>query len=201
VADEEVRLGAVYGISRDVPLNYSERRAIDGSLIESLTRDKHIVIYGSSKQGKTCLRKWNLLESDYIVVTCSNKWDLSQLHSAILKAAGFTVEQSSIRTVAGENKISARIEGKLKLGVAELGSNIGSQSGDTDTEQVVEAPLELDPADVNDIIAALKIINFQQVCGGRAVCAGSGLVAWSGCRDLNPASLSQDVQVRPPLCA
>jgi hypothetical protein len=24
---------------------------------------------------------------------------------------------------------------------------------------------------------------------------------WSGCRDLNPASLSQEVQARPPLCA
>ena len=58
----------VFGISRDLPLNYVDRTNVDMKLIENLTREKHIVIYGSSKQGKTSLRKHCLQESDYIVV-------------------------------------------------------------------------------------------------------------------------------------
>ena len=75
----------VYGISRDLPLNYVSRKTADEALVDNLTRDKHLVIFGSSKQGKTSLRKHCLKDSDYIVVHCSNSWSLDDLHSAILK--------------------------------------------------------------------------------------------------------------------
>ena len=99
----------VFGISRDLPLNYVTRQDVDVSLIESLTRDKHLVIYGSSKQGKTSLRKHCLQENDYIVVQCSNKWSLAELHAAILKQAGYEVIQSTTRTVTGKNRILAKL--------------------------------------------------------------------------------------------
>ncbi len=86
MADQH-RLSDVYGISRELPLNYVPRDGVDGVFVDSLTRDKHIVVYGSSKQGKTCLRKYNVTEDDHVVVTCSNKWTgLAALHTAILKA-------------------------------------------------------------------------------------------------------------------
>src|SRR5690606_27899679 len=78
----------VFGVSRDVPGNYVTREKVDGKLIDSLTRDHHIVIYGSSKQGKTSLRKHCLQPADYITISCQNKWGLPELHSAILKEAG-----------------------------------------------------------------------------------------------------------------
>jgi hypothetical protein len=101
----------VFGIARDIPANYVQRPAVDGTFIESLTRDKHVVLFGSSKQGKTCLRKYNLTENDYIVVTCSNTWDLGQVHSAILKAAGYTIEQSERRTETGSATLRDRRAG------------------------------------------------------------------------------------------
>ena len=70
---DEYNTSEVFGIVRDVPMNYVERDQVDGMLIDSLTSDKHLVIYGSSKQGKTCLRKHCLDENDYIIVTCSNR--------------------------------------------------------------------------------------------------------------------------------
>ena len=69
----------VFGISRDLPLNYVIRESADSLLVDSLTRDKHLVIFGSSKQGKTCLRKHVINEDDYIVIHCSNKWSISIL--------------------------------------------------------------------------------------------------------------------------
>ena len=73
------RTDEVFGIRRELPLNYTSRESADTLLVENLSRDKHIVIYGSSKQGKTSLRKHCLQEDDYIVVQCSNKLSLADL--------------------------------------------------------------------------------------------------------------------------
>jgi hypothetical protein len=142
----------VFGMSRDLPLNYVTRKDVDESLIENLTRDKHLVIYGSSKQGKTSLRKHCLQESDYIVVQCSNKWSISDLHAAILKQAGYEVIQSTTRTVSGKHRIIAKISTKL------FGSGLEAdgEREEAKSNQVIKEPLELDPEDVNDIISALN---------------------------------------------
>lgn len=66
----------VFGVGREMPLNYVERAEVDGRFLESPTRDKHVVIYGSSKQGKTTLRKHCLKDTDYVVVSCLNSMKL-----------------------------------------------------------------------------------------------------------------------------
>ena len=127
------------------------------------TRDKHIVVYGSSKQGKTSLRKYNLNEGDYSSVTCSNRWSLPQLHAAILKAAGYTIEQSTTKTAEGTYKITAKLEGKAGLPlIAHAKGAVEGSYEDTQTEAVTTTPLELDPTDVNEIISALEQIGFNK---------------------------------------
>jgi hypothetical protein len=152
----------VFGVARDLPRNYVTRPAVDDRLVSSLTRDKHVVIYGSSKQGKTCLRKYHLKPEEYEVVTCSNKWKLSQIHTAILKQAGYVIEQSRTRTETGAAKITARASGGFKLfGVkGEAGLEGSGEKGHSD--QVVTGDLELDPADVNEVISALRTIGFNK---------------------------------------
>ncbi|NYF89137.1 hypothetical protein RBB79_06270 [Tunturiibacter empetritectus] len=148
----------VYGVTRDVPLNYVTRKKVDDSFVSTLTRDKHVVIFGSSKQGKTCLRKHCLKDDDYILVQCSNKWNIQELHSNILKRAGFQVVQSEKKTIEGTNKINAG----LKAGFMGISAELGGEKGSTETSEVEVHDLELDPGDVNDIIAALKAANFQK---------------------------------------
>lgn len=145
----------VYGISRELPLNYVTRKEVDEALIENLTRDKHLVIYGSSKQGKTSLRKHCLQDNDYIVVHCSNKWALDDLHAAILKCAGFELTQSTTKTETGKSKILATFKAKI-LGV---GVEAAAEKAQELAETVVKKPIELDPSDVNDIIKALDGFN------------------------------------------
>ncbi len=147
----------VFGISRDLPLNYVSRPSADEFLVENLTRDKHIVIYGSSKQGKTSLRKHCLNSDDYIVVHCSNKWGISDLHSAILKKAGFEVTQSTSKTVSGKSKIFA----KVKTSFFGSGAEGGAEAERNNLEQTTTQPLELDPEDVNDIINSLNQLSFE----------------------------------------
>jgi hypothetical protein len=149
---------AVYGISRDVPLNYTTRPDVDEKLIDNLTREKHLVVYGSSKQGKTCLRKHCLDENDYIHVQCSNKWTLEEIHANILKRAGFKVQQSEKKTTSGKNKIIASIGASI-FGI---GSKIAGQKEETISTEKTAKDLELDPSDVNDVIAALESIQFTK---------------------------------------
>jgi hypothetical protein len=146
----------IFGVAREVPRNYASRVSVDNALIDALTQDKHIVIHGSSKQGKTSLRKNTLLASDYIYVTCSNKWSLSDLHNAILKAAGYKVEGSTVRSASGALKVTATLEASLK-GLILGGKASGAAEGAGEvTKQTSSAPLQLDPGDVNDIIGALN---------------------------------------------
>jgi hypothetical protein len=148
----------VFGINRSLPLNYVVRKSADDFLIENLTRDKHLVIYGSSKQGKTCLRKHCLQDDDYITIHCSNKWMISDLNAAILKKAGYEVTQSTTKAVSGKHKIFARVKIAFLGGGGEGGAE--AERGHSLTE--TRSPLELDPEDVNDIIGALKNLKFNQ---------------------------------------
>lgn len=148
----------VFGISRVVPLNYVTRKGADDFLIDNLTRDKHLVIYGSSKQGKTCLRKHCLSEDDYITVHCSNKWMIGDLNSAILKKAGYELAQSTTKTVSGKYKIFA----KIKATFMGSGAEGGAESERETTESETTSPLELDADDVNDIIEALRRLDFKK---------------------------------------
>lgn len=152
------RTDDVFGISRDLPLNYVSRASVDDRFIDNLTREKHLVIFGSSKQGKTSLRKRCLDEADYITVHCSNRWSLADLHANILKRAGYEVTQSSKRTVEGKQKIEAKFSAKL-LGV---GVDAGSGKENASREEVETRALELEPSDVNDIIAALREGGFKK---------------------------------------
>ena len=38
----------VFGISRDLPMNYVAREKVDTKFVENITREKHIVVFGSS---------------------------------------------------------------------------------------------------------------------------------------------------------
>lgn len=157
------KLSDVYGINRDVPLNYVVRNDVDGVLVENLTRDQHLVIHGSSKQGKTSLRKHCLSDDDYIVVTCLNRWDLGELHGAILKKAGYRIEQSQKITSSGKHKVEAEFvgEGGVPFLVKASGKGVYGHESATQSEES-RARLELDLYDVNDIITALQEVKFNK---------------------------------------
>jgi hypothetical protein len=153
----------VFGVSRDIPISYVERDHVDDKLLENITRDKHIIIFGSSKQGKTCLRRHCLHEDDYILVQCQNNWDNAKLCEAILKAAGCEVEVSNTKTVEGKAKLSVKAKGGFKVfgvGTEVEGGTEGEKGNKT---EVRTEPIELDASDPNDLVRALKAIEFNKL--------------------------------------
>ena len=153
----------VFGVGREKPLNYVERTEVDGKFIESLTRDKHVVIYGSSKQGKTALRKHCLDDGDYVVVSCLNSMRLGDLHGAILKATGYRIEQTQTKTVGGNWKYGAEFKGEGKVPyLASLSGQGMLERQKSGANEIKTARLELDLFDVNDIITALTEVSFHK---------------------------------------
>lgn len=156
---QRYEINDVFGLSRELPLNYIERSDVDNKLRQELKAQKHIVIYGSSKQGKTCVRKHCIEPSDYILVQCSNRSDVSELNASILKRAGFEITQSTKKGMTGKLKIIA----SLKATVLGIGASVGGEEENSTSSELVKAPLEIDVDDVNDVIAALKSINFKKI--------------------------------------
>jgi hypothetical protein len=154
--------GDVFGVSRELPITYVERRHVDDKLLDNLTRDKHVIIYGSSKQGKTCLRRHCLRDDDYVLVQCQNTWDLAKLSEAILKAAGCEVEISHSKTADGKAKLQVKAKAGFKLFGAGAEAEAGSEAEKGTSETTVAEPLQLDPSDPNDLVRALKGIEFSR---------------------------------------
>lgn len=158
MSDTRYEADEVFGIVRGLPPNYVARENVDDRLRDYLDRGQHVVVYGSSKQGKTCLRKHCIPDDDQIVVQCSNQWDVADVHAAILKRAGYEVTLSEKRTVSGTRKIRARVSAAiLGLGASTTGEEASRTARETETRE-----LELDPEDVNDVIRALDEIGFDR---------------------------------------
>lgn len=151
----------VFGVSRELPLTYVERKTVDSKFIENLALDKHVIVYGSSKQGKTCLRKHCLAQDDYILVQCQNGWGLERLAEAILKEVGYKIEVSEEKTVEHRSKLRASFSAKLaSLGFIDASVNSTNETSQSDAKLI--RPIEIDPGDPNDLVACLKQIEFHK---------------------------------------
>jgi hypothetical protein len=157
------RSSDVYGIGRDLPLNYVERARVDPVFVENLTRDKHIVVFGSSKQGKTSLRKYALNDEDCVTVSCLNTMTLPNLHAMILKAAGYRVEQGQTKTASGSLKAVVELgaDGGIPF-IVKAKAKGGLEGTYGGADETVTKRLELDLNDVNDVILALNEASFTK---------------------------------------
>ncbi|QKV80236.1 hypothetical protein [Amycolatopsis sp. Hca4] len=153
----------VFGISRELPMNYVERDKVDNKLFLALNQNHHIVIHGSSKQGKTCLRKWNIKDKPHVVVACIEITSLAELNAAILKAVGYRVEKSSSTSVSGKSKINAKVDVHFKAPGFDMTTSTGEESERSREQIQTTEPLELDPEDINDMIRALESIEFDSL--------------------------------------
>ncbi|MEU4522390.1 hypothetical protein AB0F52_27210 [Amycolatopsis sp. NPDC024027] len=154
-------MNEVFGVSRDLPLNYVERDKVDNKLFLALAQNHHIVIHGSSKQGKTCLRKWNIKNRAHAVVACIEIRTVAELNAAILKAVGYKVEKSQSVTVSGKHRVTARLDTKIPVLGKEISGSLGREVEKEQSRSTVTGSLDLDLEDINDMITALDSIKTR----------------------------------------
>jgi hypothetical protein len=111
VRPHEYRLDDVYGITRQgVPRTYVAREDVDERFLNEITRDQHIVVYGSSKQGKSSLLRTALNHDDYVAIQCAIDWDKESVYRAILKEIGISVAESESQTHSGSRELKAEVK-------------------------------------------------------------------------------------------
>lgn len=156
------KLDQVYGIARQaVPLTYVSRSKVDDRFLNEITRDQHIVIYGSSKQGKTSLLLTALRPEDYVAVQCAIDWSKEAVYRAILKEVGVSVAETQTKSASGTREVRAEI--KFEGGVpifakAKGGADVGASK--TRGNEIESRFIDFDPSSATDVIRVLQEAEF-----------------------------------------
>jgi hypothetical protein len=106
---EPAKTEEVFGIRAKLVRSYVERTNVDQRFVEALRSDHHVVVYGSSKQGKTSLRQKHLRESECVIVRCSPRMTILTLYQSVLRQCGARIQTIETQTFAagGAAKVSA----------------------------------------------------------------------------------------------
>jgi hypothetical protein len=152
----------VYGVSNDLIGTYIERTAVDETFTKGLQKNKHIIVYGASKQGKTSLTNKHLSEKDYVKVNCSPTSSTLDIYNSIARQLDIEIIESKeiTTTVGGEAKIG--LKAKIKIPFfstdAETSAKVSSEKGTGNSYRIIDYNLAL----AQDLSELLRSINFKK---------------------------------------
>src|SRR5580700_4042045 len=81
----------VFGVSKQRVHSYLERAAVDGFFVKALKSDNHVIVYGSSKQGKTSLVDKHLPYESNVLVSCTPKFEATDIYKSILRTENIQI--------------------------------------------------------------------------------------------------------------
>ena len=153
----------VFGVSNEVVESYIEREQVDGLFQNALNLNKQIVVYGSSKQGKTSLIKKHLELDNTIPIQCSPSMNLVDVYSSILRQSDIQILTESSEQETNHVAVTGSAKAKIKIPlIAEVEAG-GSGGGGRDTTKTNQfQTVEFNLALAQDISEILKSINFQK---------------------------------------
>ena len=148
-----VALHEVFGIGREIPkYTYVDRSGLDTKFGYLLKTERHIVVHGGSKQGKSCLRKKNLTENNCVIIQCLPSMDnTKEIWSTALRLMGARLpeQKSSSMTKSSSGEIVAA--GGLNIGVITVGGS-GSDS------KTIESKEEISETSPSGYVQDLKFL-------------------------------------------
>ncbi|WP_279152570.1 hypothetical protein [Photobacterium iliopiscarium] len=146
----------VFGVRNKLIKSYIEREAVDLKFKEAIQDGNEVIVYGSSKQGKTSLILKHLTEDQYIKVECSPATQPVDIYKSILRQMGITFLDSTSTESGYEHggKLNAGFNIKVPFfggtsGGGELSDK--TQTKSVDTTRYVEYNLSL-AQDVSELI-------------------------------------------------
>lgn len=157
------KLTDVFGVSADPVLSYIVRDNIDGLFTAVLKEDKHVVVYGASKQGKTALVSRYLPYDQNIVVRLSPNTNVEDIYSSVLRQCGVEIETGRVEETTTEVSATLGIKAKATLwffGEGEANASGGAKAGDKSQATSKSIPFNL--AVAQDIAELLKAVNFKK---------------------------------------
>lgn len=158
-----MRTSEVFGVSNEQIASYVERKMVDEKFLDGLDRNKHIIIFGSSKQGKTALTNKHLESNQFIRVNCAPETTCLDIYKSILRQLKIEFENEYVQKAGTVSNAELSLKAKVKiplLGSGEAGAK-GSIESTNEKEtkfKTIEYNLSL-PQDVSEI---LKEISFNK---------------------------------------
>jgi len=150
------KLTEVFGISNSIPTyTYVDRLGLDGRFAYLLAADRHIVIYGASKQGKTSLRRKVLPESQSVIVPCKPDHSLEDLYAEVRLQLGVGETTQVKKGTTGSVKASGDIKSKAGIPMIAEGQVGGSLEGKLDR---VTETTSRPPSDANSLTTLSQVI-------------------------------------------
>lgn len=153
----------VYGVSNDLIDTYIERIAVDETFTKGLQKNKHIIVYGASKQGKTSLTNKHLNETDYVKVNCSPTSTTLDLYNSIARQLNVEILESKEITTTIGGEVKAGLKAKIRIPFLGGGDAETEATGSTEREKgksfkVIDFNLAL----AQDLSELLKSIDFNK---------------------------------------
>lgn len=75
----------VFGVKSKLIATYIERESVDSKFKSALTDGNEVIVYGSSKQGKTSLILKHLSENEYVKVECSPQTQPIDIYKSVIR--------------------------------------------------------------------------------------------------------------------
>jgi hypothetical protein len=160
VAFAVILLEQVYGVSSKPVLSYIERPEVDDRFLEALTSDKEVIVYGSSKQGKTALVSKYLPYDSHLLISLTPKTSVLDIYHTILSKAGVRISAGT--TESRSSEATASVGFKVKAFIPLFGSGEGAtkaeiKGGSDSSQQYEEVPINLElPQHVADLLKRVK---------------------------------------------
>ncbi|MCL7765368.1 hypothetical protein MPF19_18250 [Polaribacter sp. Z014] len=153
----------VFGVSNELIDTYIERPKVDNLFLQGLQKNKHIIIYGASKQGKTSLTNKHLTEDDYVKVNCSPSSTTLDIFNSIVRQLNIEIIESTdiTTTVGGEVKVGVKAKIKIPFfgsGEAETEATASGQNEKGITYKIIDYNLAL----AQDISELLREVKFKK---------------------------------------
>jgi hypothetical protein len=159
-----LKLKEVFGVSKQRVQSYLERDAVDGFFVKALGSDNQIIVYGSSKQGKTSLVDKHLPYESNVLVSCTPKFEPTDIYKSILHSEKIQLETTSEKSASSSSKLSVGTKFKALIpffgsGEAAVGGEVGGGSSKKTNHTAIEINLAL-PQDVTNLLRQVDFNKF-----------------------------------------
>ncbi|MBC9745057.1 hypothetical protein IBL38_18925 [Pseudomonas syringae pv. syringae] len=158
-----MELAKVFGVAKDPVESYIEREKVDSILLSALPKSQQIIIYGSSKQGKTALLQRHIPESQRVTVHCGPTMSAEDLYRSFLRQQNIEVKTETVQDY--QREMSTSISAKFTALVPFFGGGEAETKGEvkaTRGREFTTVPIEFNLSVAQDVGELLKRVESDK---------------------------------------
>lgn len=153
----------VFGVKSTLIKSYIERDSVDEKFKSAITDGNEVIVYGSSKQGKTSLILNHLSEEQYVKVECSPQTQPIDIYKSILRQMDIAYIESETTEAGSEHggKLGAGFKIKIPF-IGDTSATAEISDKDSKKQSTTTAYIEYNLALAQDVSELLKKFNIDK---------------------------------------